>query len=81
MLPVRGCRGNRLCFRLCALFLRAPVGMATEATESRLQIALGIDQEIRAHHDRLAFFDAFNNLDVTLPSYAELNRSWLERAQ
>src|SRR5574343_1755738 len=56
----------------------APMAGMTKATDRRLQVAFGIDQEVGGHHHRLAAPDAFQHLDIVVATLAELDLARLE---
>ena len=44
----------------------------------RLEIALGIDQEIRGNDDLIAFGEPFRNFNAAVAAPAQLDRPWLK---
>src|SRR3972149_3061248 len=67
-----GRSGSNLALGLCA------ISALTEAAKCRFQVALGVDEEVRADHHVLACFDALQNFDVSVAALSQFDLARLE---
>src|SRR3972149_11517770 len=51
---------------------------AAERSQRRLEVALGVDQEVRADHHALAGLDPVQHFDVAVGAHSQLHRARLQ---
>src|SRR5574343_751831 len=73
-----GMFSSRCCCGSLRFGCAASMAGMTKATDRRLQVAFGIDQEVGGHHHWLAAPDAFQHLDIVVATLAELDFARLE---